>query len=175
MTTSAPSAQDQQELLTWLDEHDARYEVVDGLVLVSPPDRFAHADRVIGVATALRSAAPPGLSVVGPSYAVYCDPEHPRDFVLPDVLVARTTDCEEQGIRVTPLLVVEVLSRATRRRDLGEKREIYAELGVPHYWLVDPEGHTVTVLRLAGTGYAELLTAVGELVVDDPFPARVPL
>lgn len=175
MTTSAPSRAYQPELLAWLNEREARYEVIDDVVLVGPPDRFAHADRVVGVAAALRAAAPPGLSVVGPSYAVYYDARSPKDFVLPDVVVARTQDCGDDGIRVAPLLVVEVLSRSTRRRDRGEKRDIYAELGVPHYWLVDPERHTATVLRLAGDGYEEATTAVGELAVDEPFPARVPL
>lgn len=175
MTTSVPLVGDQRALLGWLDEREARYEVIDGVVLVSPPDRFAHADRVMGVASVLRSLAPAGLSVVGPSYAVYYDPSSPKSFVLPDVLVARTEDCGDDGIRVAPLLVVEVLSRSTRRRDRGEKRDIYADLGVPHYWLVDPERHAATVLRLGENGYDEELVAVGELVVDEPFPARVPL
>jgi Uma2 family endonuclease len=166
---------DQRELLAWLDERETRYEIIDGGVLVSPPDRFAHADRVGGVLAALRSAAPPGISVVGPSYAVYYDPRHPKDFVLPDVLVARTADCGDDGIHVAPLLVVEVLSRSTRRRDRGEKREIYAELGVPHYWLVDAERRSAAVLRLSAGSYVEVLTADAELVVDAPFPARVPL
>jgi Uma2 family endonuclease len=175
VTTSVPLVGDQRELIDWLDEREARYEVIDGVVLVSPPDRFAHADRVAGLLALLRSAAPPGLSVVGPSYGVYYDARSPKSFVLPDVLVARTEDCGDDGIRVAPLLVVEVLSRSTRRRDRGEKREIYAELGVPHYWLVDPERHAATVLRLAGDSYEEAMTAVGELLVDEPFPARVPL
>lgn len=175
MTTSAPLVGDQRELLAWLDEREARYEVIDGVVLVSPPDRFAHADRVTGVAAVLRATAPPGLSVVGPSYAVYYDAQSPKSFVLPDVLVARTEDCGDDGIRVAPLLVVEVLSRSTRRRDQGEKREIYAELGVPHYWLIDPGRHAATVLSLTEAGYEQTSTAVGELVVVEPFPVRVPL
>lgn len=78
-----------RELLSWLDAREVRYEVIEGVVLVSPPDRFAHADRVGGVLAALRSAAPSGFSGVAPSYAVYCDARSPKDFVLPDVLVAR--------------------------------------------------------------------------------------
>lgn len=175
MTRSAPAVAHQHDLLSWLDDHDARYEVIDGVVLVSPPDRLAHADRVSGVITTLRSSAPSYLTVIGPSYAVYYDPASPKDFVLPDVLVATAADCADDGIRVAPLLVVEVLSRSTRRRDRGEKRDIYAELGVPHYWLVDPERHTAMVLRLGSEGYDEELTAVGELVVEEPFPVTVPL
>jgi len=175
MTSSAPLVSDQSELLAWLDAREARYEVLDGVVLVSPPGHFAHADRVAGLLAALRAAAPPGLVVVGPSYAVYYDPGSPNSFVLPDVLVARAEDCGDDGIRVAPLLVVEVLSGSTRRRDRGEKRDLYAELGVPHYWLVDLERHTATVLHLVGDGYEEATTAVGELVADEPFGVRVPL
>lgn len=175
MATSAPAAHDQADLLAWLDGRAARYEVVDGVVLVSPPDRFAHAERVVEVAAALRAAAPPGLAVVGPSYAVHYDAGAPSNFVLPDVLVARREHCGDDGIRVAPLLVVEVLSRSTRRRDRGEKREIYAALGVPHYWLVDPDRHTATVLRLRGEAYVQLAAATGELVVAEPFAVRVPL
>jgi Uma2 family endonuclease len=175
VTTSVTPLDDQAALRAWLDARDARYEVVDGVVLVSPPDRVAHSSRTLRIAAALLGAAPPGMEVLGPSFAVHYDPLHPSDFLLPDVLVARAEDCGDDGIGVAPLLVVEVLSRSTRRRDRGEKREIYAELGVPHYWLVDPERHTVTVLRLAADGYEEVLSAVGELAVDEPFPVRVPL
>lgn len=172
MTTSAVRVDD---LIAWLDEREGRYEIISGVVLVSPPDRFAHVDQVTGVLVALRSAAPDGLSVVGPSYAVYYDSASPGDFVMPDALVARTEDCGVRGLHVAPLLVVEVLSRSTRRRDLGEKREIYAELGVPHYWVVDPERHTATVLELRDGAYVEVLAAAGELVAREPFAVRVPL
>jgi Uma2 family endonuclease len=34
--------------------------------------------------------------------------------------------------------VVEILSPGTRARDRSVKAQRYAELGAPHYWLVDP-------------------------------------
>ena len=35
------------------------------------------------------------------------------------------------------------------------KRADYAEASVPEYWIVDPEGETVTVLTLGGSAYVE--------------------
>lgn len=172
MTASMTELDAQRDLLSWLDERDARYEVLDGVVLVSPPDRLAHSEAGLRVAGALLAAAPRGLKVLGPSYAVRYAV---GSFVLPDVVVARAEDCEQDGIRTAPLLVVEVLSASTRRRDLGEKREIYAALGVPHYWLIDPERHTATVLRLHDATYVEAATADAELVVQEPFAVRVSL
>jgi Uma2 family endonuclease len=46
-----------------------------------------------------------------------------------------------------PLLVVEVLSRTTRRRDLVNKREYYLDARVGEYWLVDGERREIRVIR----------------------------
>ena len=40
-------------------------------------------------------------------------------------------------------------------RDLVVKRADYAEAAIPEYWIVDPRVDTITVLKLAGTGYVE--------------------
>ena len=46
-----------------------------------------------------------------------------------------------------PILVVEILSPSTRRRDATVKRELYAEVGIPDYWIVDPTDRSITVVR----------------------------
>ncbi|MEO8622270.1 MAG: Uma2 family endonuclease, partial [bacterium] len=48
---------------------------------------------------------------------------------------------------LTPSLVVEVISDSTRRRDLGPKRELYLDAGVPEYWVVDPKVKNIRVVR----------------------------
>lgn len=52
-------------------------------------------------------------------------------------------------------LVVEVVSADNPQRDLVEKRQDYAEAGIPEYWTVDLRSKTLTVLRLAGGEYVE--------------------
>jgi hypothetical protein len=47
----------------------------------------------------------------------------------------------------TPLLVVEVISGSTRRRDLVQKRELYLDAGAPEYCIVDPKAVSVRVVR----------------------------
>jgi Uma2 family endonuclease len=47
----------------------------------------------------------------------------------------------------TPILIVEVLSPYTRRRDREQKREYYLEAGVAEYWMIDPDQRTITVVR----------------------------
>lgn len=46
-----------------------------------------------------------------------------------------------------PSLVVEVLSRSTRRRDEGRKLDYYMERGIPTYWIVDGDARTFTVVE----------------------------
>lgn len=42
-----------------------------------------------------------------------------------------------ERIEGVPDLLVEVLSPGTARRDRGEKLKLYAESGVPEYWILD--------------------------------------
>lgn len=39
------------------------------------------------------------------------------------------------------------LSLSTRRRDREQKKAFYMEVGVPEYWIVDPERRAITVVR----------------------------
>ena len=64
------------------------------------------------------------------------------------------------GRRPTPILVVEVLSPATRRPDQMQKRELYLDAGVGEYWIVDGERREVRVIR---RGLPDII-ASGELV-----------
>ena len=52
-------------------------------------------------------------------------------------------------------LVMEVVSSGNdaRRRDLTQKREEYAQAGIPEYWIVDPELGQITVLTLDDQTY----------------------
>jgi Uma2 family endonuclease len=51
-----------------------------------------------------------------------------------------------------PILVAEIRSPTTWRRDVGPKRNLYVALGVADYWIVDADERAVTVVR---TGYAD--------------------
>ena len=51
--------------------------------------------------------------------------------------------------------VLEVVSPDKPERDLIEKRQEYAEAGIPEYWIVNPLDETITVLTLQGESYIE--------------------
>ena len=88
--------------------------------------------------------------------------------VVPD-LVYFTADrfkrvVNEKHATAAPELVVEILSPGTRRRDKGRKRAVYDLEGVREYWIVDPEGRSITALRRPRADAG--LTDVTTLTVD---------
>ena len=75
----------------------------------------------------------------------------------------------EVPISVRPDWVCEILS-TNRRKDLVEKKRVYHQHHVDHYWIVDPVEETLSVNRWHADGYIEvLLAARGERVRAEPF------
>jgi Uma2 family endonuclease len=73
-------------------------------------------------------------------------------------------------------LVVEVVSPGTRRRDRFEKPGGYAATGIKNYWRVEQDPVHVHAYRLGEDGQYELIAdSAEELVVDQPFPIRLPI
>jgi Uma2 family endonuclease len=111
-----------------IPEDGRRYELLDGVVVVSPAPNRPHQRAVLKLAAILLAAErPPTQTLVAP-YDV--------DLTIarrmqPDVLVLTAPD------ERVPLLVVEVGSPSTRRYDREEKRRAYAEAGIASYWLVE--------------------------------------
>jgi len=53
----------------------------------------------------------------------------------------------------TPNLVIEITSSFTGERDRIYKGTVCARHGIPEYWIVDPGGPTIEVIRLGETGF----------------------
>ena len=80
-----------------------------------------------------------------------------RRGVMPDLQFYRKGNDaprgQEQGLVAGRAdLVVEVISPPSRRYDRVTKLRYYAELGVPEYWIVDPDAKTVEDLVLRDGG-----------------------
>ena len=52
-----------------------------------------------------------------------------------------------------PTLVIERVSASDEERDYESKLRDYARAGIPHYWIVDRERHTVETYELEGDAY----------------------
>lgn len=67
-----------------------------------------------------------------------------------------------------PALVVEVVSPGELQweRDYIAKRAQYEDLGIPEYWIVNPQDQTVLVLAQQGQGFAPVGTVAGEQRIE---------
>jgi Uma2 family endonuclease len=167
------------ELLRFLDEHDLRYEVIDGEILVNASPTFPHEDCRSQLFLQLLTAAPDDLAVLA-EFAFFYDGLVAADtsnHTVADITVVRRADVEQQGTVLPPLLVVEVQSPSTKAKDVRIKRDIYERSGVPAYLLLHPVLKTLTVLELQDGHYVESHQAVPPAVVhlDRPFPVDLDL
>lgn len=81
-----------------------------------------------------------------------------RRGVMPDVqfykAANRPAEEHHQGLTEgRPDLAIEVVSPSGRRYDRVVKLAYYASIGVPEYWIVDPEAETLERLVLEGASY----------------------
>ncbi len=153
--------------LSALPDDGLRYELVDGVLLVSPAPVPLHQRVVTRLATLLNLAAPSGYeALVSPvSYRINDTRE-----LQPDVVVVAADQVTGSRLSAAPLLVVEVLSPRTKVTDLTLKRHLYERAGVPAYWIIDTEQPSLTVLEIVEGSYSEVALVRG----DQPFDARRP-
>ncbi len=160
-----------QELQRFPD-NGCRYELVEGVLLVTPAPSADHQSCVKSLLVALAMAAGEEHFVVPAPFDYYVSQ---ATSFQPDIVVALDADVGDARLERTPLLLVEVGSRSTRLIDLGTKRLAYEAAGVPEYWLADPDEPSLTVLRLVDGRYQEAARVVGDTPyeADYPFPVTI--
>ncbi len=82
-----------------------------------------------------------------------------RIVLQPDVFVvlnAGLKKVKESHVVGAPDLVIEIASPSTAIHDRNRKYHIYAQAGVPEYWIADPASKTVEVLVLESGEYRSL-------------------
>ena len=95
-----------------------------------------------------------------------------EDILVPDLAGWRRERMAELPetayFTLAPDWACEVLSAATRRLDLHEKRPVYAREGVGHLWLVDPADRTLEAFELREGQWVLIASAKD----DDPVSIR---
>lgn len=128
-----------------LPDDGNRYEVVDGVLLVTPAPRFDHQAAVLRLAELLSGY----LRRAGGAYVV-CSPADieldPETLVQPDVFVVPAVEGRRPRNWVDIpelLLAAEVLSPSSARADRTIKRRRYQRAAIAEYWVVDVDARLV--------------------------------
>ena len=128
------------------DYPGVRYELVDGLLLVTPAAGSLHAGITARLIASLVAGIPEDYAYVAPPGEVRVGR---FTSLVPDILVYPSRfplgtawkDITEW------LLAIEIVSPSSAVYDRDHKRRAYLALGVREYWVVDPMRRSIEVWR----------------------------
>ena len=159
-----------EEFLELPDTYDRRkMELDEGELYIMPRPRTVHqflqSDLIWYFQGYIRSFDDPPAEVLHD--AIVALSLESRILFAPDLIVilqGSSAVIADRMVEGVPDIAVEILS-SDRRRDLVRKRQVYAEAGVPEYWIFDPRADTATLLELRDGVYVEraVLDADGTL------------
>lgn len=137
-----------EELHRLPDDDGNKYELIRGELFVTPPPSVDHEEVLARLSAMLTGYVEKhGLGRVYHPRAVV---RFERSEAEPDLMIRAVPP----GVHGNaweklppPLLVVEVLSPFTRRRDLLDKRQYYLDAGAAEYWVLDAERREMRVIR----------------------------
>ena len=151
-----------------------RHEIIDGEHYVTPSPNAKHQAISLNLAAPIWNhlqTHPVGRLFTAPFDVVFSR----FDVVEPDLLFLTreraTAVLTKANVQGSPNLVVEIGSRATRRRDETLKHRLYERCGVSEYWVIDPELDVIKVYRLVEGRYTRML----ELTLDAGDALTTPL
>lgn len=144
-----------------LGETRDRYELVDGVVLMSPSPSFPHQRVITEVLYQLESWRRAGGAAIATSE---CDVRFSPSVVYrPDVVayLAGRLPRAARTLDIAPDLIVEIVSPGSRAMDFVTKRDDYERFGVSEYWVIDGETGTVRAWDRAANRLVERAVDVG--------------
>jgi Uma2 family endonuclease len=131
------------DMVRALPDDGNRYEVIDGVLLVTPSPGFPHQT----VGGQLHGLLWTYLREIGRERTLFYSPAdiswNPDTLAQPDLFVVHPRELSGEWKAIqTLLLAIEIVSPSSRRTDYMRKRELYQRYGVREYWIVDPKrGH----------------------------------
>ncbi len=156
-----------------LPDDGKRYELVRGEVHLTPSPTTKHQIILARLHASLEgyiSRTHPGRVLFAP-LDVRLSPDTALQPDLIYVANANAAIIQEDYIRGTPDLVVEILSPSTTAHDRATKSPLYAEAGVGEMWIIDPQAKTVEILKLQGNKYlVEAALAGSRALTSTCFP-----
>lgn len=141
--------------IPYLEPRKPDYEIIEGVKIMAPSPKWEH-----GIVTSSLVAIfmnycykyDNGL-VFGDNMDIHLP--NSNNIFKPDLSVFKDKSIFKHGKKIygVPDLVVEILSPATAKRDLGIKKDIYERSGVKEYWIVNHQDRSVQVYHLIDGKY----------------------
>lgn len=133
-----------EDYYAWPQEE--RIELIDGVIYDMSAPSIVHQDLLGEISYTIKSFIREKkgncrVYVAPVDVQLDCDD---KTMVQPDVIVVCDKDkFTRKNVFGAPDFIVEVLSKSTRKKDMGIKLAKYINAGVREYWIVDPEKQVV--------------------------------
>ena len=142
-----------------LDDDGFRYDLINGVVVMSPGPTPRHQSILFEVSTQLGVFL--RQHAVGRAYPE-TDVRLANDLVYrPDIVFIRAERVRDNWERICepPDVAIEIVSPDRRPFDTETKKADYERFAVSEYWLIDPERNEMRFYRIAGGAYVEVAPA----------------
>ena len=120
--------------LTALPRHT---ELIDGSLVIPGPKDLFHQKTLSLLELSLHATAPDELEVIGQMTVTLSARQRPE----PDIMIvgaSAMTGLDQTTFQAgDAILVAEVITPESRERDEKRKPSLYAEAGIPNFWLVE--------------------------------------
>ena len=130
-----------------LPDDGNKYELVRGELFVTPPPTDEHET----IAARLTRLLDPFVAAndLGYVYHRRAVMQLSGSEIEPDLMVRKAHPRPKTGWSKAPkpILVVQIISDSTRRRDYNQKKHLYMDAGVAEYWIVDASERAIAVVR----------------------------
>ena len=136
------------EFLRWDDGTDTRWELVDGFPLAMAPPAEAHRILSVRLASRIDAALLSRRPCNAQTEAGVLRPDRADSYYVADIAVTcRANEPGRQAI-VDPILIVEILSPGTERRDRRTKLPAYRQIeSVQEILLIDADAYYAEIHR----------------------------
>ena len=171
-----------EEFMALPESKSCCYELIEGDLYLTTPSPVTWHQEISGnlfeIIRQFLRTNPLGKVYASPVDVVFS--QEPPQVVVPDLVFVAAEHVSlitEKNLQGVPDLLVEILSPTTSIRDRREKLALDERVGVPEYWIVDPERNSVQVFRLSGERYgSELEFGLGDRLETPLLPGlSIPL
>jgi len=144
-----------------LPDDGCNYELIDGVVVMSPSPTPEHQHVTMKIAAQIEwflRDHPVGIVLPEIDVHIGQGPTGGDLVYRPEIVFIRAERLRGMRERIVgaPDVVVEVISRGSRRMDTETKKDDYERFGVREYWLIDPEREAMTFYRLDHARFVEV-------------------
>lgn len=150
-----------EDYLKLPEEPGYRYEILEGYLVKDPSPSIQHQR----VSRELEFELKKYFDEFDPKGEIFDAPLdvtlNDGNVVQPDIIYISSDNRDimrKERIDGPCSLAIEIMSPSNHRKDRLRKMEIYRKVGIPHYWLLDPEENILEAYMLEGENYLLIFT-----------------